>query len=262
VALLSELRIAECRKAARDVLERFKIETPAAIDLETIAWFVGRLRVRTGGLTSSEGRLVATPDHGGVIRVAALTNLGRWRFTVAHEIGHFVLHQRSSIDHSALRNDFTIWTNASEEAEANYFAAELLMPGPMFADHCTGLPSIAKLSSLAEQFQTSLLATAFQYWDYTNEPVELVLSDGWRMQCFRPFKDGWPRIQFGAVHEHSAAGERLAGLSSDSGRMVRSPAYAWLQGFEDRPDSDVMEDSIYLEYYDRTITLLWIDDPL
>lgn len=260
--MLSDLRIAECRKAARDVLKRFHIETPSAIDLETIAWFIGRLRIRTGGLSTSEGRLVATPDHGGVIRVAALTNLGRWRFTVAHEIGHFVLHQRSSIDHSLVRRDLTVWTNASEEAEANYFAAELLMPGSMFADQCTGMPSIARLNTLAEQFQTSLLATAFQYWEYTNEPVALVLSDGWSMQCFRPFKEGWPRIRFGEIHDHSAAGERLAGKSADSGRMVRTPAYAWLQGFDNRPDSDIREDSLYLDHYDRTITLLWIDEPL
>ncbi|GJM25765.1 MAG: hypothetical protein DHS20C16_21800 [Phycisphaerae bacterium] len=44
--------------------------------------------------------------------------------------------------------------------------------------------------------------------------------------------------------------------------MVLSPAYAWLEGFEDNSDAELMEDSRYLEYYDRTVTLLWIDDEL
>jgi hypothetical protein len=259
---LNDLRIAECRKAAREVLQRFHIETPKAIDLETIAWHLGKLRVKSGGLSGSEGRLVATAKKGGVIRAAESNNLGRWRFTVAHEIGHFVLHQQPIVDRTTLRKDFTVWTKASEEAEANYFAAELLMPQPMFQPKCAKVPSINLLESLASTFNTSLLATAFQYWEYTNEPIALVLSNGWEMQSFRPFKEGWPQIRFGEVHEHSAAGERLAGKSRDSGRMVRTPAYAWLEGFEYKPDTDIMEDSLYLEHYDRTVTLLWIDEPL
>lgn len=259
---LNDLRIAECRKAARDVLQRFHIEAPKAIDLETIAWHLGKLRVKSGGLTGSEGRLVATAENGGVIRAAESNNLGRWRFTVAHEIGHFVLHQQRIVDRTTLRKDFTVWTKASEEAEANYFAAELLMPQPMFQPKCVKTPSINLLESLASTFNTSLLATAFQYWEYTKEPIALVLSNGWDMQSFRPFKEGWPQIRYGEVHEHSAAGERLAGKSLDSGRMVRTPAYAWLEGFDYTPDTDIMEDSLYLEYYDRTVTLLWIDEPL
>lgn len=259
---LNNLRIAECRRVARDVLSRFHIETPDAIDLETIAWHLGKLRVKSGGLSGAEGRLVATANSGGVIRVADSTNLGRRRFTIAHEIGHFVLHQHATIDFTTLRKDFTVWTKPSEEAEANHFAAELLMPQPMFQPKCTMAPSISLLQSLAGLFNTSLLATAFQYWEYTVEPVALVLSNGWDMQSFRPFKSGWPRIRFGKIHEDSAAGERLADKASDSGRMVRTPAYAWLEGFDFNPNAEIKEDSVYLEYYDRTVTLLWIDDPL
>lgn len=263
MAILSDLRIAECRSAARKVLERFHIETPDDIDLETIAWHLGKLKVRTGGLSGSDGRLVATSQLGGIIRAAANPNIGRFRFTVAHEIGHFVLHQKTVIDRAVLRKDFTVWTQATEEAEANHFAAELLMPEPLFRPLCRGfVPSIAKLDSLATTFRTSLLATAFQYWEYTNEPVAFVLSQGWEMRSFRPFKDGWPRIRFGDIHEDSAAGERLAGKSPDSGRAVRTPAYAWLDGFDHRPDKDIMEDSRYLDYYDRTITILWVDEEL
>ena len=44
--------------------------------------------------------------------------------------------------------------------------------------------------------------------------------------------------------------------------MVRSPAYAWLINFENDTESDIMEDTRLLEYYDRTITLLWVKDEL
>ena len=260
--LLTNLRIAECRAEARKVLNRFHVTSPTAIDVETLAWLDAKLKVKTGGLTGSEGRLVATSGNGGVIRVASNQNPGRYRFTVGHEFGHYRLHQKNIIDKVVLKRDLGIWNKASEEAEANYFAAELLMPDYLFQSRCRGVPSISKLMSLAEEFRTSLLATAFQYWEYTSEPVALVLSEGWQMTSFRPFKDGWPRLRYGEIHEHSAAGERLADKSPDSNGMVETPAYAWLEGFDDKPNSDIMEDSIYLEYYDTTITLLWIDKEL
>ena len=43
------------------------------IDIESIAWHEGNLRVRVGGLTSREGRLVTT-HQGGIIRVASKRN--------------------------------------------------------------------------------------------------------------------------------------------------------------------------------------------
>lgn len=259
---LSELRIGQIRGAATDLLKKYHIASPDAIDLETLVWLEGRLRIRTGGLEGAEGRLVATDGGGGVIRVASGHNLGRFRFTIAHEMGHYVLHRQGALDKIATRRDLTIWNDASEEAEANCFAAELLMPEFLFKSRCVGEPSIALLDRLADEFRTSTLATSFQYWEYTREPVALVLSEGWQMKSFRPFKSGWPRIQYGTIHRDSAAGERLEGKSADSGRMVRSPAYAWLEGFEARREKDIMEDSRYLEYYDKTLTLLWNDEPL
>jgi len=86
-----------------------------------------------------------------------------------------------------------------------------------------------------------------------------------RKCCCRNFGQESPECydkQHGEVYKHSAAGERLAGKSGDTGRMVRTPAYAWFEGFDYKPDTDIMEDSRYLDYYDRTITLLWHDEDL
>lgn len=259
---LTRLRENECRSTARSVLEKFYVSSPADIDVESIAWHEGNLRVRVGGLNSSEGRLIAT-HQGGIIRVASNRNLGRFRFTVAHELGHYFLHPRNIHDKDISKADLTVWNDATEEAEANVFAAEFLMPKLLFEPHCRGAPSIAKLQSIADDFATSLTATAFQYYQYTREPVAIILSNGWKMKRFLPFRDeGSPRIRIGKLSPDSAAGERLAKRDRDSHRMVRVPAYAWLEGFDNRSDVDIWEDSLYLEYYDMTLTLLWMDDSL
>ncbi len=259
---LSRLRENECRSKARSVLEKFYVSSAVDIDVESIAWHQGRLRIKVGGLTSSEGRLVAT-QQGGVIRVASKRNLGRYRFTVAHELGHYLLHPRDLHDKDIKKADLTVWNDASEEADANVFAAEFLMPKVLFEPHCRGEPSIAKLQQIADDFRTSLTATAFQYYEYTREPVAIILSDGWTMKQFLPFRDeDSPRIRFGEVSPDSAAGERLAEHDRDSRRMVRVPASAWLEGFDNRPEIDIWEDSRFIEYYNLTLTILWIDESL
>ena len=258
---LTELRKGQCREAARGILRNFHVQTPEAIELETIAWHLGRLTIKEGGLDGAEGRIVASSGHGGTntIRVAPKKNEGRYRFTIAHEIGHYVLHPRDNLDKTDNREHFTVWNEAGEEAEANIFAAELLMPEFLFKPQCRGkTPSLKLVDDLAATFHTSTLATVIQYWKYTNEPVSVVLSKGWNMKSFCPFEGGWPRIRYGRIHDHSAAGERLAGKAADPEKMVRTPAYAWLEGFENDTRHDIMEDSRYLDWYDRTISLLWL----
>lgn len=260
---LSGVRRAHIRQLAHKLLRKYHIESPESIDVDTLAWCVGRLRVRTGGVANAEGRLVAAPSKGGVIRVAPTPKIGRFRFTVAHELGHYLLHGGKPLDSVLQRQALTVWHSATEETEANLFAAELLMPDFIFKPFCRGRePSLKLIDEIASEFRTSTLATAFQYCEYTNEPVALVVSQGWEMRSFKPFVDGDPRLRWGRIHQHSAAGERLAGKAPDPGKMVRTPAYAWLEGFDRRPNAEIMEDSRYLEWYDRSLTLLWVDEDL
>ena len=77
----------------------------------------------------------------------------RRRFTIAHEIGHFVLHparvrpERGGVVTEAMR---------SEEREADTFAAELLMPEPLVRQAV--LEQGANASLLADRFQVSTKA--------------------------------------------------------------------------------------------------------
>jgi Zn-dependent peptidase ImmA (M78 family) len=57
----------------------------------------------------------------------------RQNFTIAHELGHFLLHDQEQlhVDHEfrvRLRNDLSSQGTEDAEREANFFAASLLMP--------------------------------------------------------------------------------------------------------------------------------------
>lgn len=259
----SELRQAACRKAAHELLAKVKVGAPAEIDLEMLAFAAGGLLIEEGGLETAEGRLVAAPNVGGSIRVKEGLHPGRKRFTIAHETGHYVLHPHESHDRQHVSKDFAIWHDASEEAEANIFAAELLMPEFLFKPRSRGrTPSLGLLDNLAEEFGSSTMATAFQYIHYTNEQVALVVSEGERILWAKKVKDFWPRIQRKRVHPHSAAGEILSGKAGNTNKMVRSPAYAWLENFSDDSEREIMEDSRLIDYYGQTVTLLWMKEDL
>lgn len=89
-------------------------------------------------------------DHeNNVILVNTTEPSQRQRFTVAHEIGHAVLHKKSCD-----RDNFThdLGNYQIEEVEANRFAAELLMPREALQ---TFLPMGLSFQDLCNKFDVS-----------------------------------------------------------------------------------------------------------
>ncbi|MFT4176774.1 MAG: ImmA/IrrE family metallo-endopeptidase [Luteolibacter sp.] len=258
---MSKIRQGFCKAEAHKLLKSLWIESPDEIDLQTLAFKAGSLSIEEGGLENSDGRIVTTGDQGGVIRVKSGMHRGRKRFTIAHEIGHYQLHPKLRLSHNDESSNFRIWNDMNEEAEANMFAAELLMPEFLFKPKLGREdPSLATMDRLAEEFKTSTMATLFQYITYTKEPLAMVVSvEGrvkWRVQS-QEFK---PSITRGELHKYSGASEINLGKSSDTNGLVDTPAAAWLP-FEDT-DSDLKEDSRLLEAYGCVVTVLWLDDDL
>ena len=259
---LGEIRRSHCKAEARKLLQKLWVQAPDEIDLEALAYKAGKLRIEEGGLENAEGRIVAGPT-GGTIRVKPGLNPGRRRFTIAHEIGHFTLHPREGLDREDTAANFTLWNDPGEETEANVFAAELLMPEFLFKSRTkSSVPSLALIDRLAAEFSTSVMATAFQYVNYTLEQVALVVSEHGTIKWSARSAEFWPYVRTGALSGDSAAGEIFAGKSLDTKKMVRTPAYAWLPKFENDSDRDIKEDSRSLEWYDCIVTLLWLYDDL
>jgi len=84
------------------------------------------------------GKLSRESEDHWVIRVNRHEHKNRQRFTIAHEIAHFVLH-RSEIKHE-LTDDTFYRSGLSErrEWEANRLAAEILMPWDLLRQEMQG----------------------------------------------------------------------------------------------------------------------------
>jgi Zn-dependent peptidase ImmA (M78 family) len=121
--------------------------------------------VRSAGEWSESGFLLRDEQRV-IIGVNSRNAPKRQRFTIAHELGHWLLHKGKPliVDQSVMinkRDDVSSQATDLEEIEANQFAAELLMPQRFIADAAshhleTGIASREELiAALARDFDVS-----------------------------------------------------------------------------------------------------------
>lgn len=123
--------------AAHELLNRIGVEHPP-VDVLRAAEILGAQVVSRKLQPETSGMLVR--DSGvTVIGLNSSHHEVRRRFSVAHELGHLLLHPgRPLLLHETVRVNFRDATSSTatdtEEIEANAFAAELLMPEEMVRD--------------------------------------------------------------------------------------------------------------------------------
>lgn len=121
-----------------------------------------------------------------IVGVNSRHHVNRRRFTIAHELGHFVLHREALAGQVHVDRGFRVLmrdgTSASgtdgREIEANQFAAELLMPKPFVLAEIgrkralspdSGVP----LQAIAKKFQVSEQALQFRILNLRLVPLDL-----------------------------------------------------------------------------------------
>jgi Zn-dependent peptidase ImmA (M78 family) len=107
-------------------------------------------------------------EHRKVIGVNASHARTRQRFTIAHELGHLLLHESRAMivdTHVYRRDEVSSMGTEREEREANRFAAELLMPADLIIAEAEALvdeqPSVTArrlVEQLAVRFDVSAQA--------------------------------------------------------------------------------------------------------
>jgi PAS domain S-box-containing protein len=123
-------------------------EIARALDIEEI---------REEALTSFEGALIASPEKGrGSILVNKRSSSQRRRYTVGHELGHFLnpWHKPTTGDQfECTRSDMLVTSGTNrhlrQEVEANRFAIELLAPARRLRAYLSGAADLERVLALA-----------------------------------------------------------------------------------------------------------------
>ena len=126
------IRWKRIQTTARDLMKRFEINTPP-IPVRTLARGCGARIVRVPGNNGDIDGFLYRKESESVIGVNQNQAPVRQRFTIAHELGHLLLHEYPQVHvdrgfRVRLRNGVSQKGIDRDEMEANRFAAELLMP--------------------------------------------------------------------------------------------------------------------------------------
>jgi Zn-dependent peptidase ImmA (M78 family) len=130
------------------------------VQIEVIATRLGT-EIRKGNLGNVSG-LIVRKGNNAIIGVNSKQVRQRQRFTIAHELGHFLLHEGLAhhVDHDYrvnYRSDESSKATNVEEIEANFFAASILMPKNLL-DELNAIDSVEsgeRVAYLAKLFDVS-----------------------------------------------------------------------------------------------------------
>lgn len=240
-----------------DLLEELGITEPEEIELEAIAQFVGATVVAEP-LTGAEARLVGGGDKA-IITVNANSSLPRQRFSVGHELGHW-MHDRGRPQFSCgVRVQNASFLGSDPESLANHYATELLLPDYMVKPRLgKKAPILATAQELAGMFTTSLTATALRIVDLGIWPSMVVCYSKDKRQWFKRGRDVpekiWP---LKALSEDSLAFALLREAEATSA-TEEVDADAWI----DLPDASeyVVVESSFKVTPELVVSILWWKD--
>jgi hypothetical protein len=140
-----------------EIIKRFQKSAP--VDVGQIAEALGLGLWESSNLSDGvSGKLMRDPANGGKSGYSIIVNSAdahvRKRFTVAHEIAHYILHRdligNELVDDSLFRSGLT----TSEEAQANRLAADILMPRHLL-NEIAPAPFDKSPEFLSKRFQVS-----------------------------------------------------------------------------------------------------------
>jgi Zn-dependent peptidase ImmA (M78 family) len=220
-----------------------------------------RLKVKEVDALDFEGALVCRKNREkGIIALKrGIKEEGRKRFTVCHEIGHFILpgHGTSNCKSSGIESwNFGL---SAQEIEANRFASELLLPTKeIYQTVHDKKVTLSLVKQLSLDFNASLTAAALKSIEVSSEACAVIWSTNGFVKWFKKNENFRYFIQYGRLDEQSLA---LKLFQNNNLREDENFVYSetWLRGDNLSSKLMIWEDSIYLPNYNSVLTMLTIE---
>ena len=160
------------RDVARALHARFGIEAPSEIEVGLIAWHCGAsVHWRPSG--PADARATIAGARAILAIDAHARGSARARFSIAHELAHFLLH--ADFDGLERLHGSAAPLGPRERAiefQADEFASELLLPERFARPLCARVPSptLARVDEVARDFRVSLTVAGRSWPRWTRAP--------------------------------------------------------------------------------------------
>jgi Zn-dependent peptidase ImmA (M78 family) len=252
------MSITEPQQKAVELIEKYCIDSPARLDLEEIA-NAEYLIVEETDTDNYLGKINFNQDFGLVSISKAIAETGAKRFTLAHELGHFINErEKRFLKHSCSFID--IYGRKVHENNANIFAAELLMHRPWFNKIILNRPvNMELIKEIAEHLGVSLTAAAFRYTEIGQYPAAVIMS--------REGKVAWSSINeyfpYKWIPKNYIVRNDSSAYDFFNGNEVQTcddlvPAHTWFSEDKNCNATDYLyEQNIVMKNYNSVLTLLW-----
>ncbi|MHC5053962.1 MAG: ImmA/IrrE family metallo-endopeptidase [Planctomycetota bacterium] len=175
---------------------------------------------------------------------------GRRRFSIGHELGHFYLPDHREVlltgeAHCSQTEGFA--SSARTEAEADEFAARLLMPTSTFRREMKDI-DMGELRRLATTFQTSLTATAHRMVEETGRACSVVFSNGKGVKYAKHSEEMRMLGLWGINKGDPVPLESRTGIRARDGEIDKAtaviPADYWYKAVRRRPDERLVWETV------------------
>lgn len=214
---------------AEVLITELGISRPNEIDVEAIA-YDSRVEVVYEVMKGCEASLVGYRDRA-IATINPSGVRGRERFSIAHELGHWLLHRGRSFKCRVDDPGANLSSERVLEKEADSFAAHLLMPRSIFNPLVASLgnPTFQQLSRVAGEFETSTMATTLRLANINTLPVIVACYDRKGKRWAMPAGD-IPKRWFlkETLDEDTFAYDLLHGGKECRG-LFKQPADVWFQ---------------------------------
>lgn len=273
---VSPIDLADCGSPEKLVVEILKAERdlPIPVPIEALAHQLGITEIQKLEADGFIGGLVTTDTKSkGVILVSDNLFPGRRRFTIAHELGHFLIPTHKpekgdrflcSIDDLLSLDQKTADRRKRWEAEANRFAGLMLVPPPIFRKdaNVSKDPDLKDILSLAKRYEVSKEVAGRCYVDYRHEPVAFVVTHNGRVLRSYKRKNDFPfiTVQWGAPVPQNSLLMRRRHAVSETSDIEEIDAGVWLDvTFGQR--APTLYEQVHQQQGGYALILLSIDQP-
>ncbi|MBU1223472.1 MAG: ImmA/IrrE family metallo-endopeptidase [Gammaproteobacteria bacterium] len=214
------------------ILKSFGIDSPKQIDLEAIAFELGA-KVRYRKIDGSEARIVGN-GVSAIITVNEDHKATRQRFSIAHELGHWV-ERHGKGGFICAKEDISPQNDAAKSAEAiaNGFASQLILPSYLFDPIAAGMPiTLDSADKIRMAFRAGLTTTALKLVKGTGKAAAIVCHGLQGRQWFA-LSPGWPEyMRLAAELNYETEAFELLYAADKAGKTTlrQEAASRWISG--------------------------------
>jgi Zn-dependent peptidase ImmA (M78 family) len=241
-----------------ELLKKLGITEPHEIDLGAIAYDNNAI-VKIRDLSGCEARIVGKGNKC-VISINSNSNTQRQRFSIAHELGHWMLHRGENFICRSEDIDNPQGSSKPKERQADNYAANLILPQFIISKHIKKFSKLdfETIRHIAQEFSTSLTATSIRIIEGNYFPALVIYHTQERRKWFKSSKDVPSRwFPKDNLEIESHAFDVLYGNKNDGPKQRRSPASAWFDRREAN-DYEVLEHTIRIG--PDTLTIIELDN--